>query len=76
MGSTLKSAVFSLSLSLKPLVGRGGGLVCESVGKADLFSHQFDGKRPGSQLFCRSRAIRIRGLPPLPSGRVKSGVSC
>ena len=34
--STLKSAVFSFSSSLPPLVRVGGGLVCESVGKADL----------------------------------------
>ena len=34
--STLKSAVFGLSSSLPPLVGLGGGLVCESVDKADL----------------------------------------
>ena len=43
--STLKSAVFGLSLSLPPLVGGGGGLVCESVGKADLLSDHFDGKQ-------------------------------
>ena len=43
--STLKSAVFGLSLSLPPLVGGGGGLVCESVGKADLLSNHFDGKQ-------------------------------
>ena len=36
--STLKSAVFGSSSSLLPLVGEGGGLVCELVGKADLFS--------------------------------------
>ena len=41
--STLKSAVFGLSLSLPTLVGGGGGLVCESVGKADLLSDHFDG---------------------------------
>ena len=40
--STLKSTVFSLSWSLPPLVGRGGGLVCESVVKADLLSDHFD----------------------------------
>ena len=34
--STLKSAVFGSSSSLPPLVSVGGGLVCESVGKADL----------------------------------------
>ena len=34
--------MFGLSLSLSPLVG---GLVCESVGKADLLSDHFDGKQ-------------------------------
>ena len=34
--STLKSAVFGWSSSLPPIVGGGGGLVCESVGKAYL----------------------------------------
>ena len=42
--STLKSAVFGLSSSLPPLVGGDGGLVSESVGKADLLSDHFDGK--------------------------------
>ena len=41
--STLKSAVFGLSSSLPPLVGGGGGLVCESIGKADLLSDHLDG---------------------------------
>ena len=43
--STLESAVFGLSSSLPPLVGGGGGLVCESVGKTDLLSDHFDGKQ-------------------------------
>ena len=43
--STLKSAVFGLSTSLPPLVGGGGGLVCESVGKADLLSDHFNIKQ-------------------------------
>ena len=43
--STLKSAVFGLSSSLPPLVGGGGGLVCESVSKADLLSDHYDGKQ-------------------------------
>ena len=34
--STLKSAVFASSSSLPPHVSEGGGLVCESGGKADL----------------------------------------
>ena len=54
--STLKSAVFGSSSSLPPLVSEGGGLVCESVGKAvDL----------------TSLAIRLRVLPTLRSGRVR-----
>ena len=45
--STLKSAVFGSSSdsSLLPLIGAGGGMVCESVGKADLLSAHFDGKQ-------------------------------
>ena len=43
--STLKSAVFSTSSSLPPLVSEGGGLVCEYVGKADLLSDHFDSKQ-------------------------------
>ena len=38
--STLKSAVLG-SISLPPLVSEGGGLVRESVGKADLLSDHF-----------------------------------
>ena len=38
-------AVFGLSSSLSPLLGGGGGLVCESVGKADLLSDHLDGKQ-------------------------------
>ena len=45
--STLKSAVFGSSSdsSLPSLIGVGGGLVCESVGKADVLSAHFDGKQ-------------------------------
>ena len=43
--STHKSAVFGTSLSLPPLVNEGGGLLCESVGKADLLSDNFDSKQ-------------------------------
>ena len=43
--STLKSAVFSTSSPLPPLVSEGGGLVCESVGKADLLVDHFDSKQ-------------------------------
>ena len=57
--STLKSAVFGLSSSLPPIVGGGGGVVCESVGTADLPSDHFDGKQSRSLLICRSLAIRL-----------------
>ena len=43
--STLKSPVFGLSSSLPPLVSEGGGLMCESVDKADLLSDHFDSKQ-------------------------------
>ena len=43
--SILKSAVFSLSSSLPPLVGGSGGLVCELVGKGDLLSDHFHSKQ-------------------------------
>ena len=43
--SILKSAVFGTSSSLPPLVNEGGGLVCESVGNADLLSDHFDSKQ-------------------------------
>ena len=43
--STLKSVVFGTSSSLPPLVNEVGGLVCESVGKADLLSDHFDSKQ-------------------------------
>ena len=42
---TLKSVVFGSSSSLPSLVSEGGGLVCESVGKADLLSDHFDSKQ-------------------------------
>ena len=38
-------SLLCLSSSLPPLVGGGGGLVCESDGKADLLSDDFDGKQ-------------------------------
>ena len=43
--SNLKSAVFGSSSSLPPLVSEHVGLVCESVGKADLLSDHFDSKQ-------------------------------
>ena len=39
--STLKGAVFGAHSSIPPLVGNGGALVSDSVGKADLFFETF-----------------------------------
>ena len=39
------SAVFGSSSSLPPLVSEGGGLVCESFGKADLLFDHLNGKQ-------------------------------
>ena len=61
---------------MTPLVSEGGGLVCELVGKADLLSDHFDSKQSREAVICRSLAIRFLILPPLPSGRERSGVSC
>ena len=69
--STLKSAVFDSSSSLPPLVREGGGLMCESVGKADLLSDHFDSKQPRRLLIYRSLVIHLLVLPPLRLGRVR-----
>ena len=69
--STLKSAVFGLSLSLPPLVSEGGGLVCESVGKADLLSDHFESKQSREVVNFHSLVIRLLVLPPLRLGRVR-----
>ena len=70
--STLKSAVFGSSTSLPPLVSEGGGLLCGSVGKADLLSEHFDSKQSREAvdlpLTCHQSPIV---LPPLRLGRVR-----
>ena len=65
--STLEFAVLGWSLSLPLLVSEGGGLVCESVGKADLLSDHFDNS-PERLLICCSLIICLLVLPPLHSG--------
>ena len=68
--STFMNAVFGSSSSLPPLVSESGGLVCESVGKADLLSDHFDSKQ--SRLFIYgSLVICLLVLPPLRLGRVR-----
>ena len=70
---TLKPVVFGSSSSLPPFVSDGCGLVCESVGKANLLSDHFDSKQSMDSF--RSLATRLLVLTPLPSGRDRSGVS-
>ena len=43
----MKSAVICSGSDsfLSPLIGAGGGLVCESVGKAEMLSAHFDGEQ-------------------------------
>ena len=41
----MKDAVFGARSSIPPLVGNGGALVSDSVGKADLFLRHFDEKQ-------------------------------
>ena len=74
--STLKSVVFGLSSSLPLLVGGGGGLVCESVGKADLLSDHFDDKQSRESVDLPLTCHPSPRFTPLPSGRVRSGISC
>ena len=59
--STLKSGC--VRLSLPPLIGAGGGLVCESVGKADMLSAHFEGKQSRDPVDLPSTCY-----PSLPSG--------
>ena len=68
--STLKSAVFGSSSdsSLPPLIWRGGGLVCESVVKAEMLSIRFDGKQSRDPVDLPSTTIHLPVSLPLPSG--------
>ena len=68
--STLKSAVFGSSSdsSLPPLIGAGGGLVCESVVKVDMLSAHFYGKQSRDPVDLPSTSHPSPSLTPLPSG--------
>ena len=74
--STLKSAVFGSSSSFPPLVDEGGGLVCESVVKADPLSDHFDKKQSREAVDLPLTCHPSPSLPRLPSGRERSCISC
>ena len=74
--STLKTAVFGSSSSLPPLVSEGGGLVCESVGKADQLSDHFRQHESREAVDLPLTCQFLLVLPPLPLGRGRSGVFC
>ena len=74
--STLKSAVFGSSSSLPSLVSEGGGLVCESVGKAICWRIILTASSPGRLLIYGSLIIHLLVLPPLRLGRVRWDVFC
>ena len=50
--------------------------MCEQVGNADLLLDHFDSKQSKEAGDLPPLAIRLVVLPPLPSGRERSGVSC
>ena len=60
--------VFGTSSSLPLLVTDGGGLVCESVGNADLLSYHFKSKQAMEAVDLPLIAIRLLVLRPLLSG--------
>ena len=68
--STLKSAVFGSSSdsSILPFIGAGGGLVYESVGKADMLSAHFDRKKSNDPVDLPSTCHPSPVSLPLPPG--------
>ena len=74
--STIKSAVFGSSSSLPLLVGVGGGLVCESVGKADLLSDHFDSKQSREAVDLMLTCHPSPSLTTFALRSRRSGASC
>ena len=69
--STLKSAVFGSRSSLPPLISEGGGLVYESVSKADLLSDHFDSKQSREAVDLPPLVIHLLVLSHLRLCRVR-----
>ena len=58
------------------LISEGGGLVRESIGKADLLADHFDSKQSREAVDLPLTCHPSPSLTPLPSGRERLGVSC
>ena len=74
--STLKSAVFSLSSSLPPIVGGGVNWLASRLIRPICCQVIWTASSPGSMLICQLLAIRLLILSPLLSCLVRLGVSC
>ena len=61
---------------MPPLVSGGGGLVCESVVKADLLSDHFDSKQSKESVDLPLTWHPSPRLATFAFGRVRTGVSC
>ena len=60
--STLKSAVFGADSTLPPLIGVGGGLVCDPEAKAVLLANYFDSKQARDGITLPSTCYPSAGL--------------
>ena len=67
--------MFGSSSLVPPLVGGSGGKVCESVKKAGLLSDDFESKQSRESVDLHSLDIRRPVFQPMPSVRVRLGVS-
>ena len=71
-GGPLSIAMFGISSTFHSLVAGGwggGGLVCQSVGKADLLSDHFDGKQSWKSV---DLPITYHPSPSLITSAIKS----
>ena len=65
---------FGFSSALRPLVGEGCGQMCGRLVRLICCPIILTANRPGRLLICRSLAIRLLVLPPLPSDRMRSSL--
>ena len=61
---------------MPPLVSEGGGLVCESIGKADLLLGHFDCKQSRETVDLLLACHPFSSLTTLPSDGARLSVYC